>query len=73
MSMRPVYVKFAESHHRILRQKARDEGCSISDLVRRATIGLFHLPTGGDEIATDGDASGGIASESTPTPEEATA
>lgn len=51
MSMRPVYVKFEERHHRILRQRARDEGCSISDVIRRAAIGFFHLPTDSDEIA----------------------
>lgn len=57
MSMRPVYVKFEERHHRILQQRARDEGCSMSDLIRRATIGLFHLPTRSEEFASAGEQS----------------
>lgn len=59
MTMRPVYAKFEERHHAILKQRARDEGCTLSDLVRRATISVFSLPTTGEEIADTGD---GVAS-----------
>ena len=52
MTMQAVYTKFEERHRDLLREEARQRGCTISDLVRQATIAFFHLPTDGPFMAT---------------------
>lgn len=51
--MQATFVKLDEAHRRILQERARGEGCSMSDLIRRATILHFHLPTGGPNLAVE--------------------
>lgn len=50
--MQATYVKFQETHRDLLIEEARRRGCTMSDLVRQATIHFFHLPTDGPKQAT---------------------
>lgn len=49
--MQAVFVKFQDRHRIFLKEKARQRGCTMSDLVREATIDFFSLPTDGPDIA----------------------
>jgi len=46
-SMQGTFVKLEERHREALQERARAEGCTMSDLIRRATIQFFDLPTDG--------------------------
>ena len=41
---RAVFVRMEQRHVEILVTKAAEDGCSVSDLVRKAAISFFHLP-----------------------------
>lgn len=45
-------VNFTETQDAMLEQIARDEGCSVSALIRRAAIRQFGLPTDAPERST---------------------
>lgn len=45
--MQATYVKFENKQRELLKEEALRRGCTISDLVRQATIHFFNLPVGG--------------------------
>lgn len=49
--MQATFVKFEQRHRQLLQEKARRDGCSLSDLIRHATIHFFDLPTDGPNMA----------------------
>ena len=49
--MQATFVRLDEGHRQLLMQEAARRGCSLSDLIRQATISFFHLPTNGPKEA----------------------
>lgn len=43
--MKPTFVKLEPRHKEILKGIAQRDGCTISDVIRRALIREYHLPT----------------------------
>ncbi|MGH8525968.1 MAG: hypothetical protein ACREXY_17730 [Gammaproteobacteria bacterium] len=44
--MQSTFVRLNAAHREILQRQATAEGCSLSDLIRRAVIVQYKLPTG---------------------------
>lgn len=49
--MQATYVKFSEEDRAFLIREAQRRGCSMSDLVRQATLDFFNLRSDGPERA----------------------
>lgn len=45
---RSVFVRMEQRHVEILISKAAEDGCSVSDLVRKACISYFNMPVSGE-------------------------